>query len=231
VNAAAYTAVDRAEEEEALAQRINADAAGEGAEAAAALGIPFVQISTDYVFDGSRHRAWREDDFVSPINAYGRSKAAGEALVLAASSRHAVIRTSWLIGPFGHNFAKTILRLAADRDEIAVVGDQRGCPTSTLELADALLAFVEKGASGIWHVANQGEASWAELASVILAESAKLGGPTATVRTIASADYTTAADRAANSVLDCTRAREQLGIALPGWRDGVTRFMPMLIAT
>ena len=233
INAAAYTAVDRAEEEEALAHRINADAAGEGAEAAARLGIPFIHLSTDYVFDGSGERPWREDDPVAPLGAYGRTKAAGEKAVLAASAAHSVVRTSWLIGPFGHNFAKTVLRLGADRDTFNVVADQRGCPTSTLDLADALIAFADHAiagrASGIWHLAGQGTATWAYLAEEILTVSAAHGGPSARVNRIATADYAAPATRPANSVLDSTKAREILGIALPEWRAGVRAFLPRLL--
>ncbi len=233
INAAAYTAVDRAEDEEALANRINADAAGEGAEAAARLGIPFVQLSTDYVFDGTGKRPWREDDPVAPLGAYGRTKAAGEVAVLSASPAHSVVRTSWLIGPFGRNFAKTMLRLAADRDAINVVADQRGCPTSTLDLADALIAFaghaVAGRAGGIWHLAGQGAASWADLAEEIFGVSADHGGPAARVKRIATIDYPTPAQRPANSVLDCSKARDRLGIDLPDWHTGVRAFVPSLL--
>jgi dTDP-4-dehydrorhamnose reductase len=233
INAAAYTAVDRAEEEEALAHRINADAAGEGAEAAACLAIPFVQLSTDYVFDGSGTRPWREDDPVAPLGAYGRTKAAGEAAVLAASPKHSVVRTSWLVGPFGHNFAKTMLRLAADRDAIGVVADQHGCPTSTLDLADALIELaghsVAGRASGIWHLAGKGAATWADLAEAIFDVSAANGGPTARVTHITTAEYPTAAKRPANSVLDATKAGATLGIALQDWRAGVRAFVPRLL--
>lgn len=235
INAAAYTAVDRAEEEEALAHRINADAAGEGAAAAAHLGIPFLQLSTDYVFDGSGERPWREDDPVAPVNAYGRTKAAGEQAVLAASPAHAVVRSSWLVGPFGRNFAKTMLSLAADRDEIAVVDDQRGCPTSTLDLADALIAMadpaIEGRAGGIWHLAGRGESSWADLAEEIFRVSAASGGPAARVRRIATVDYPTPATRPANSVLDCTKARRELGIELTDWRPAIGTISERLLRT
>lgn len=225
INAAAFTAVDRAESEESIAQRINADAAGEGAAAAARLGIPFIQLSTDYVFDGSGERAWREDDPVVPINAYGRTKADGESQVLSAAPRHIVVRTSWVVSPFSHNFVKTMLRLAGERDEIAVVNDQRGCPTSALDLAEALLQLASRavagGASGIYHIAASGDASWAELAEHVMHLSVKGGGPSATIRRIASSDFPTAARRPANSVLDCTKARAELGVALPHWKEAV----------
>ncbi|WP_346774106.1 sugar nucleotide-binding protein [Sphingomonas sp. HDW15A] len=195
--------------------------------------MPFVHLSTDYVFDGSGTRPWREDDPVSPLGAYGRTKAAGETVVVAASPTHSVVRTSWLVGPFGHNFARTILRLAADRDEIKVVADQHGCPTSSLDLADALIALADCAiagrAGGIWHLAGQGTASWADLAEEIFTVSAAHGGPSAQVKRIATADYPTPAKRPANSILDGTKVRDALGIALPDWRVGVGAFVPRFI--
>lgn len=225
LNAAAYTAVDRAEAEEELAFRINALAAGEGAQAAARVGATFLQLSTDYVFDGSGDRPWREDDPIGPINAYGRTKAEGELLVMAESPGHLVVRSSWLVSPFGHNFVKTMLRLASERDEIAVVADQRGCPTSTLDLADGLLRLARRSAvgeaRGVYHLAGSSTASWAELADFVMQVSRERGGPSARIRPIATVDYPAAAPRPANSVLDCTRARAELGIVLPDWRVGV----------
>lgn len=225
INAAAFTAVDRAEADEARAFRINAEAAGEGAEMAGKLGIPFIQLSTDYVFGGAPGRPWREDDPIAPLSAYGRTKAEGERRVMAVFGNPCCVRTSWLISPFGHNFARTMLRLAAERDEIAVVADQRGRPTSALDLADALLDLVGRAlageAAGIWHIANAGEASWAGLAEEVMGVSREAGGPHAVIRPIASADYPAPAPRPANSVLDCTRARDELGIDLPDWREAV----------
>jgi dTDP-4-dehydrorhamnose reductase len=233
INAAAYTAVDHAEEDEGRAWRINAEAAGEGARAATSLGIPFIYLSTDYVFDGSAGRAWREDDPLAPVNAYGRTKAEGERQVGAASPRHTIIRTSWVVSPFGHNFVKTILRLAAGQDEIAVVDNQRGCPTSALNLADALLEMGRRAiageASGIYHLAGAGEASWADLAEHVVQCSAEAGGRSAKVRRISSAEYLTPAPRPVNSVLDCTKARTELGIALPPWRDSVAKIVQVLV--
>ena len=187
------------------------------------------------MFDGSGDRPWREDDPIAPINAYGRTKAEGERLVLSASPDHLVVRSSWLVSPFGHNFIKTMLRLAADRDEIAVVADQRGCPTSTLDLADGLLQLARHAvageARGIYHLAGSGEANWAELADFVMQVSRDGGGPSARIRPIASADYPVAAARPANSVLDCTRARSELGIFLPDWRDGVRPIVEQLVGT
>ena len=233
INAAAYTAVDRAESEESTAHRINADAPGEGAIAAAELGIPFIQLSTDYVFDGSGERAWREADPVEPINAYGRTKADGEAQVLAADPRHIVVRTSWVVSPFGHNFVKSMLRLAAERDEIAVVDDQRGCPTSALDLAKALLQLarraVESEAAGIFHLAAAETASWADLAEHVMACSAEVGGPVARIRRVTSREFPTDAIRPSNSVLDCSKARDELGIWLPRWRDSTAAIVAAVV--
>jgi dTDP-4-dehydrorhamnose reductase len=233
VNAAAYTAVDKAEEQEELAFRINADAAGDGAEAAAVLAIPFIQMSTDYVFAGEGTRPWREDDPVAPINAYGRTKAEGERRVLAASPLHAVVRTSWVISPFGHNFVKTMLKLARERREIAVVADQRGSPTSALDLADAILAFAQRSlagdATGIWHLAGAGDASWADVATHVMAISAACGGPSAEIRSITSGDYPTLSKRPANSVLDCSKARELLRIELPDYEGSMASIVRRLV--
>lgn len=233
INAAAYTAVDAAEKDEALAQRINAEAAGEGAEAAARIGATFMQLSTDYVFNGDSTEAWSEGDVVDPINAYGRTKAEGERRVLAADARHIVVRTSWLLGPFGHNFLKTMLRLASERDEIAVVDDQWGCPTMTLDLADALLVLagevVSGEARGIIHLANSGKATWATLAQEIFVASAARGGPSATVRRITSADYPTPARRPLNSVLNCITAQARYGVSLRDWRESLGHVVSRLV--
>ena len=233
INAAAFTAVDRAETEENVAHRINAEAAGEGALAAATVGARFVQLSTDYVFDGSIGPAWRETDPVAPVNVYGRTKAEGERLVLRASADNIVIRTSWLISPFGHNFVKTVLRLAAERDEIAIVDDQRGRPTSASDLAEALLKIGHKTldgqARGIFHVAGSNEASWADLAEHVVESSREAGGPAATIRRISSSEYPTPAPRPANSVLDCTKAQTSLGIVLPPWQDSVREIVRSLV--
>ena len=166
VNAAAYTAVDQAESEPDLAMRVNGEAAGEAARAAAALGVPVIQISTDYVFDGALDRPYREDDATGPISAYGASKLAGERAVAAASDNHAILRTAWVYSPFGKNFVKTMLRLAETSDEVGVVADQHGCPTSALDIADAVLAVArnlvarpqDETLRGIFHMSAAGEA-------------------------------------------------------------------------
>lgn len=232
INAAAFTAVDRAEAEPALAQRINADAAGEAAAAAARVGAAIIQLSTDYVFDGRGDRPWGEDDPTGPVNVYGASKLAGEAQVVAANPRHLVVRTSWIISRFGHNFARTMIRLAADRDEVAVVADQRGCPTEAGALATALLDLAERNnvvPPGLYHLAGGGEASWAELAEAIMAASRAHGGPSANIRPIATADYPTPAPRPRYTVLDCSKARE-LGLTLPPWREAIDGLVRGLLA-
>jgi dTDP-4-dehydrorhamnose reductase len=225
VNAAAFTAVDLAESEEATARLVNGTAAGEVARAAAALAIPVIQISTDYVFDGSLTRPYREDDPVGPISAYGRSKLAGEQAVAAATPDHAILRTAWVYSPFGKNFVRTMLRLAETRDAVGVVSDQRGCPTSALDIADAVFAVAQNllarpddaGLRGLFHMSAQGEASWADVAEAIFAERARLGGSAVQVNRIATSDYPTPARRPANSRLDCSRLQQIHGVTLPEW--------------
>ena len=234
INAAAYTNVDGAEDEPELALRINSDGAAEGAQAATAIGARFIQLSTDYVFDGRAERAWREDDPVAPINAYGRSKAGGEQQVLAAQPNAIVVRTSWVVSRFGQNFVRTMLRLAADRDEIGVVADQRGCPTSASELADALIALSRRAlageAKGIYHLAGAGEASWADLAACVMSASAECGGPSASIRPISSSDFPTRATRPAFSVLDCSHAASELGIRLGPWQPAIRAIVASIAA-
>lgn len=238
VNAAAYTAVDRAESEPELAMLINATAAGRIAEVAADLDVPVIQISTDYVFDGAGDRPYREDDPVGPVSAYGVSKLAGERAVAAATANHAILRTAWIYSPFGSNFVKTMLRLAEARKEIGVVADQVGCPTNALDLADAVCAVArnlvghpgEPGLRGVFHVAASGEAAWADFAEAIFAERERLGGDPVRVRRIATADYPTAARRPANSRLDTAKLAAVHGVSLPQWRTSLTGCVGRLLA-
>ncbi|TIT02925.1 MAG: dTDP-4-dehydrorhamnose reductase, partial [Mesorhizobium sp.] len=167
VSAAAYTAVDQAEDEKDLAFAVNATGAGKVAEAAARLGVPVIHLSTDYVFDGAKDGAYVETDATAPLGVYGASKLAGEEAVAAANPRHIILRTAWVYSPFGRNFVKTMLRLAADRDEIAVVADQWGNPTSALDIADAILHAAPKliddrnfAAFGVYHLAGEGDTNW-----------------------------------------------------------------------
>lgn len=226
VNTAAFTAVDLAESEEATAQTVNGVAAGKVARATAALGVPIIQISTDYVFDGSLDRPYREEDPVGPISAYGRSKLAGEEAVAAATPNHAILRTAWVYSPFGKNFVKTMLRLVEARDEVGVVADQSGCPTSALDIADAVFAVAhnlvqrptEAALRGVFHMGAQGEAVWADVAEAIFTERERLGGTSVRVKRIATADYPTPAKRPENSRLDSSRLATAHGVRLPHWQ-------------
>ncbi len=237
VNAAAYTAVDQAESEPELAEAINGIGAGAVAGAAAAMGVPVIHLSTDYVFDGTGERPYREDDPVSPLGAYGTSKLLGEQAVADATENHAILRTAWVYSPFGKNFVKTMLRLAGDREEVGVVADQHGSPTSALDIADGIVAVCrnlverpeDKNLRGVFHMAGSGFASWAEFATEIFTLSAHLGGPSAKVRPIATSDYPTPAKRPANSRLDCTKLREVHGVVLPPWRSSLEPCVKRLI--
>lgn len=233
VNAAAYTAVDRAEDEPDLATAVNGVAPGVLARAARRCDARMIQISTDYVFEGRLDRPYREDDPVAPIGVYGRSKLMGEQAVAASGVTYATLRTAWVYGPYGANFVKTMLRLAATRDELGVVADQRGSPTSSLDLADAVLRLVEtwrdrkdRGAEGVFHVAGGGSVSWADFARTVFRESVARGGPAATVRDLATAEYPTRAARPANSVLDGARFEAAVGWTMPAW----TASLPGVVA-
>lgn len=229
VSAAAYTAVDKAESEADLAMTINGRGAGAIAQAADALGVPVLHFSTDYVFDGGGNRAYRETDPVAPTSVYGQSKLAGEQAVAQATDNHVILRTAWVYSPFGANFVKTMLRLAADRDSLSVVADQHGNPSNALDLADGtlqiarnLITNTDPHLRGIFHMTAQGIASWAELATEVFAQSARLGGASAQVNPIPTTDYPTPARRPANSVLDCSRLAERHGVTLPHWRDSLS---------
>jgi dTDP-4-dehydrorhamnose reductase len=223
VNAAAYTAVDRAESDPDGAFAGNAVGAQVLAMAAADAGIPIVHISTDYVFDGAKADAYLEDDPVAPLGVYGRTKAEGEARVRAAASRHVIVRTAWVYSVHGTNFLKTILRLAAEHEELRVVADQRGCPTATRDLAEAVLAVdrrIGKGAEpwGTFHFAGTGATSWHGFACEIVDAAAPITGKRPKVTAIGSADYPTAARRPANSELDSSRFAAVFGYAAAPWR-------------
>ncbi len=226
VSAAAYTAVDKAESDEEAATVINGIAPGKIAEVAAALGVPVIHLSTDYVFDGSKSSPYLESDPVAPIGAYGRSKLAGEQAVAAATTNHAILRTAWVYSPFGKNFLKTMLKLAETRDSLNVVDDQIGNPTSSLDIADAvltvasnLLASDDPALRGTFHMTGAGEASWADFAVEIFARSAQVDGVTAEVGRILSSAYPTPAKRPANSRLDCSLLEARHGAKLPDWRQ------------
>jgi dTDP-4-dehydrorhamnose reductase len=236
VSAAAYTAVDAAETEQDLAFRINRDGAGAVAAAAAALGVPVVHLSTDYVFDGTKAAPYVETDPVGPTSVYGRSKQMGEEAVAAANPDHAILRTAWVYAAEGKNFLRTMLRLAATRPEIAVVADQQGTPTYAPDIADAVVGVARNLVAepqnldlrGVFHMSGSGETTWAGFAEAIFRESAARGGPSAAVRPITTADYPTPARRPANSRLDCSRLRSVHGITMPTWTDALARCMDRL---
>jgi dTDP-4-dehydrorhamnose reductase len=237
VNAAAYTAVDKAEAEEVAATRVNGDGAGHVAEAAARLGVPLLHLSTDYVFDGALNRAYREDDPTAPAGAYGRSKLAGEKMVAERCEDSVILRTAWVYSPFGANFVRTMLRLNEARDEVGVVADQRGNPTSALDIADALIAIAGRvktdsapALRGIFHLTGSGEATWADFAEAVFHEAAARGRRQTRVKRIATADYPTPARRPANSRLDNEKLSRVYGFRLPEWRQSVAVCCARLLA-
>jgi len=236
VSAAAYTAVDKAEDEPDLAFAVNAAGAAAVARAARDLGVPLVHLSTDYVFDGAKGAPYVEDDATEPTGIYGLSKLAGEHAVFAAHDNVAVLRTAWVYSPFGTNFVRTMLRLAGDRDEVGVVADQRGNPTSALDIADGIVAvaanlvrLTEPGLRGIFHITGQGEASWAEFAQAIFDASAAADGPSARVRPITTEEFPTRARRPANSRLDCEKLDRIHGVRLPDWRGSTAAVVARLV--
>lgn len=222
INAAAYTAVDKAEEEEALAAVINGAAPGAMARACADLGIPFVTVSTDYVFDGSGSAPRQPGDSPAPVNAYGRSKLTGEEAVCAADGAYAILRTSWVVSAHGHNFIKTMLRLGKERGRLNIVADQIGAPTPARDIAAACLDMVRQlesdpGKSGIYHLQGAPQVSWAGFASEIFA----LTGIDCAVEGIPSSSYPTPAQRPLNSRLDCASLGTVFAITPPNWRAGL----------
>ncbi|MDG2528817.1 dTDP-4-dehydrorhamnose reductase [Caulobacter endophyticus] len=230
INAAAYTAVDRAESEAEAAYALNVAAPGAMAAACAALGLPFVHFSTDYVFEGTLERPYVETDPTGPTGIYGASKLAGERKVAQAGGAAATLRTSWVYSRHGANFVKTMLRLAADRDELGVVADQIGRPTWARDCAEAALVTADALAAdpalaGVYHLSGAGDASWADLAQAVFEVSAARGGPTAKVRPITTADYPTPARRPANSRLDCGKLEAALNWRTRPWRESLTACM------
>lgn len=222
INAAAYTAVDRAEEEEPLATRINGEAPGAMARACADLGVPLVHISTDYVFDGSGESPWDPSDPTSPSNAYGRSKLAGEEAIRASGCAHVILRTSWVFSAHGANFVKTMLRLGAERDRLTIVADQVGGPTPAAEIARACLAIADAmiadpAKSGTYHLSGAPDVSWANFAREIFAQS----GLTSEVSDIPTSDFPTPAKRPLNSRMDNRSLTDTFGLPRPYWRAGL----------
>ncbi len=240
VNAAAYTAVDKAESEPELAHRINAEAPGVLARAAAKQHALLVHYSTDYVFDGSGSASWKENDAPGPLSTYGRTKLAGEQAVHAGGCRHLIFRTSWVYAARGGNFAKTMLRLATERDELKVISDQIGAPTGADLLADVTAHAIRRALltdgseySGIYHLAAAGETSWFDYARFVL-EYAEQKGRTFKVRfpqiqSIPTSAYPTPARRPGNSRLDCARLHYRFGLTLPHWQAGVARMLEEIL--
>ncbi len=237
INAAAYTAVDKAESEIDRAFAVNHDGAAYLAENCAETNIPLIHVSTDFVFDGQKRSPYTEDDPATPLSVYGRSKAAGEEAVRARAGRHLIVRTAWLYGAHGHNFVKTILRLAGEREELSVVADQFGSPTSAADLAGALLKLVDEIEIrndipwGTYHYCGRGVTTWHGFAEKIV-ELARQYGPvkTRTVKAIPTSEYPTPAERPPYSALDCSRIRDAFGIEQIPWQtslaDVIRRIFP-----
>lgn len=226
INAAAYTAVDRAEDEEPLAHVVNADAPAAMAQACADLGIPFVTISTDYVFDGQGTAPWQSDDATGPLGAYGRTKLAGEDAVRAVGGCFAILRTSWVFSAHGNNFVKTMLRLGRERDALTIVGDQIGGPTAARDIAAACLRMVEvlsadASTAGTYHFSGAPDVSWADFSIEIFNQA----GVTCDVTPIPSSDYPTPAARPFNSRMDCTSTHTAFGISRPDWTASLAQVL------
>ncbi len=226
VSAAAYTDVNKAESEPALADRVNGEAPGLLAGCAHTLGMPIIHLSTDYVFDGTKSDPYLETDPINPQSAYGRSKAKGERAVAAGNPRHVILRTCWVFSPFGRNFVKTMLELAGRQPEVKVVSDQVGNPTAAAEIAAAILAVARNLMDGeraqhygTFHLASAGAASWAEFATAIFAMAAERGHPLARVVPISTAQYPTPAKRPQNSRLDCSKIATVHGVRIADWRN------------
>ncbi len=237
VNAAAYTAVDAAESDADAAYRANRDGPALLAGLCAAAGVPLIHISTDYVFDGSKGAPYVEEDAVSPTGVYGASKLAGERAVLSSGARAAILRTSWVHYHEGKNFVRTMLTVGKTRDRLTVVADQRGCPTSAADLADAVLAVAARmrdgwrdDYAGVFHAAGGGDTTWFGVARAVFEDAAHQGWKVPTVDPIETADWPTPAKRPADSRLDCTRLADVFGVRLPHWREGLRRTTAAIFA-
>lgn len=237
VSAAAYTAVDKAEDEPELAFRINEEGAGEVARAARMADASVIHLSTDYVFSGDHIAPYSEGMPTEPKSIYGASKLGGERAVADANPRHLIMRTAWVYSPFGDNFVKTMLKLAETRDRLMVVDDQRGNPTSALDIADAVLAVANRWRTGSgepfgrYHFAGTGETTWCGFAREILATSSDFRGPSAEVKPIASREYPTRVERPRNSRLDSSRFALDFGFRAPPWRESVRTVVHRLLSS
>jgi dTDP-4-dehydrorhamnose reductase len=235
INAAAYTAVDKAENDPVTAWQVNALAPAAFGKACADAGIPLIQVSTDYVFSGDRQGAWEVSDPVAPLSVYGASKLGGELAVRTSGARAAIVRTAWVVSPHGGNFVKTMLRVSAERDALRVVEDQHGSPTGAADLASALatiaVCLVENAnaPTGIFHFSNAGRTTWAGFAREIFAQSAARGGATASVEGIATSDYPTPARRPANSLLSHDAIRAAYGIQPRSWQAALSDILDELV--
>jgi len=238
VNAAAYTAVDKAESEAALAQVVNGDAPGLLARAAARTGALLVHYSTDYVFDGSGDTPWCEDDRTSPLSVYGNTKLAGEQAIVGAGCRHLIFRTSWVYAARGGNFARTMLRLGGERDRLSVIDDQYGAPTGGDLIADVTahaIAAIERksGQSGIYHLAASGTTTWNSYARFVLQSARERGVALRTtpdaIDPVPTSSYKTAAQRPQNSRLNTSKLTQTFGLTLPHWENGVARLLAEIL--
>ncbi|MBB6511130.1 dTDP-4-dehydrorhamnose reductase [Rhizobium soli] len=237
ISAAAYTAVDRAETDEENAFYVNAKAVGEIGRIGKLLNVPIVHLSTDYVFDGQKTAAYCEDDLVNPVSVYGRSKLEGERLLAASGADHVILRTAWVYSPFGRNFIKTMLQLAETREQIGVVADQTGNPTSALDIADAiikvtnnLIEFNDANLRGIFHMCGTGETNWADFARQIFEISAGYGGPVANINSLTTAEYPTKAARPKNSCLECSKLGLAHKVVMPPWQTSTAVTVKRLIS-
>jgi dTDP-4-dehydrorhamnose reductase len=227
INAAAYTAVDKAESDAAAAFVVNAQAPGILAEEAAALGIPLIQYSTDYVFDGRKGAPYTETDATNPLGVYGQSKLAGEEAITAVQGKHLILRTSWVYSAHGHNFLLTMQRLLQEKPELRIVADQIGAPTWAGTIANSTLALIERwqagetGAWGTYHLTAQGETSWFGFAQAIGEALREQGKPCANLLPITTSDYPTPATRPLNSRLDCSRLQREWGVSQPDWQTAL----------
>lgn len=239
VNAAAYTAVDKAEDETIQAYQINRDGASYVADAAVASGAPLIHISTDYVYDGAKTSQYVESDPANPVGVYGASKLAGEMAVSGNAKDFVILRTSWVCSPDGNNFVKTMLRLASQREEIGVVDDQWGAPTFAADLARTIVSIGEtlmsakdrSMLSGVYHATGSGETTWCRFAQAIMAGSAERQGPSCRVRAITTLEYPTRARRPTNSRLDCSKLARVFGIRMPAWETSLKSCLDQLIPT
>ena len=239
VHPAAYTAVDKAESDRSNADAINAQAPRVLAEEAERVGALMVHFSTDYVFEGEKAGAYTEADIPNPQSVYGATKLAGDHAVLQSCTRHLILRTSWVVGAHGSNFAKTMLRLAAERDTLSVVADQSGAPTSAALLADLTAHLVRQWSAappsfpyGLYHVTNAGVTNWHQYASYVIERARAAGKPVrvapGAIKAIATSDYPTAARRPRNSLLDTQKLRTTFGLHLPDWQAGLDHILDQI---